>query len=213
MGPISKGSQLILTSPSLETLVLAKEVDFASKASPCELWNCTLHSRAGTGRCRGGKRQGLRPKNRNDRPKRKARRLADGYEQWRSRPPNSMMETLNGGFSHDWNGGCRGWSVLLRQWAGLSGGIDAQGCQAAARTRTPPPPAWPPAFKRPADAFLPAFIVKGNRLTTPLASCRIEKTSEVEKGSRLTMKCANSVSTAPVTATFAFGRGGSSATQ
>ena len=37
MGPISKGSQLILTSPSLETLVLAKEVDFASKASPCEL--------------------------------------------------------------------------------------------------------------------------------------------------------------------------------
>ena len=29
-----------------------------------------------------------------------------------------------------------------------------------------------PALKRPADAFVPAFIVAGDKLTTPLASCR-----------------------------------------
>jgi hypothetical protein len=64
-----------------------------------------------------------------------------------------------------------------------------------------------PAFKRPADAFVPAFIVSGDKLTTPLASCRIRKMEETEKGTRVTMACANALSSAPVVTRFAFGRG------
>src|SRR5436190_10706137 len=64
-----------------------------------------------------------------------------------------------------------------------------------------------PALKRPADAFVPAFIVSGDKLTTPLASCRIRKMEETEKGTRVTMICANALSSAPVVTRFAFGRG------
>ena len=62
-------------------------------------------------------------------------------------------------------------------------------------------------LKRPADAFVPAFIVSGDKLTTPLASCRIRKMEETEKGTRVTMACANALSSAPVVTRFAFGRG------
>src|SRR6476661_10017420 len=64
-----------------------------------------------------------------------------------------------------------------------------------------------PTFRRPADAFVPAFIVSGDKLTTPLASCRIRKMEETEKGTRVTMACANALSSAPVVTRFAFGRG------
>ena len=61
-----------------------------------------------------------------------------------------------------------------------------------------------PAFKRPADAFVPAFIVSGDKLTTPLASCRIRKMEETEKGTRVTMACANALSSAPVRNSICF---------
>jgi hypothetical protein len=64
-----------------------------------------------------------------------------------------------------------------------------------------------PAFKRPADAFTPAFIVSGEKLTTPLAACNIQKLEETEKGTRVTMTCANALSSGPVVTQFAFGRG------
>jgi len=64
-----------------------------------------------------------------------------------------------------------------------------------------------PAFKRPADAFTPAFIVSGEKLTTPLAACKIQKLEETDKGTRVTMTCANAMSSAPVVTRFAFGRG------
>jgi hypothetical protein len=64
-----------------------------------------------------------------------------------------------------------------------------------------------PTFRRPADAFIPAFIVSGDRLYTPLAACRIQKLEETDKGTRITMTCANALSSAPVVTRFAFGRG------
>ncbi|MGO4706134.1 hypothetical protein AB4072_10240 [Microvirga sp. 2MCAF38] len=49
-------------------------------------------------------------------------------------------------------------------------------------------------FKKPLDIFAPAFVVSGNRLTTPQASCRILSV-EPTSGNRqiLNMHCANSV--------------------
>jgi hypothetical protein len=48
-------------------------------------------------------------------------------------------------------------------------------------------------FKKPVDVFASAFIVSGNRLRTPLASCRIK--SARSKGDRqlLVLDCANAV--------------------
>lgn len=50
------------------------------------------------------------------------------------------------------------------------------------------------AFKRPASAFAPAFIVSGKRLSTPLATCRL--VGVVPSGERqvLRLSCATSVS-------------------
>jgi hypothetical protein len=48
-------------------------------------------------------------------------------------------------------------------------------------------------FRRPVNIFAPAFIVSGNRLRTPMASCRIK--SATPKGDRqlLLLDCANVV--------------------
>jgi hypothetical protein len=48
-------------------------------------------------------------------------------------------------------------------------------------------------FKRPVDIFAPAFIVSGNRLRTPQASCRIKSVRPSGDRQRLVLDCANAV--------------------
>jgi hypothetical protein len=50
-------------------------------------------------------------------------------------------------------------------------------------------------FKKPVDIFAPAFIVSGNRLRTPMASCRIKSVRATGDRQVLTLACANAVST------------------
>jgi hypothetical protein len=48
-------------------------------------------------------------------------------------------------------------------------------------------------FKRPVDIFAPAFIVSGNRLRTPQATCRIRSTRPTGDRQVLVLDCANAV--------------------
>lgn len=48
-------------------------------------------------------------------------------------------------------------------------------------------------FKKQVDIFAPAFIIVGNRLRTPQASCRIKSVSQTEDRQRLVLDCANAV--------------------
>lgn len=50
-----------------------------------------------------------------------------------------------------------------------------------------------PSFKKPVDIFAPAFIVAGNRLRTPQASCRIKAVKPDGDRQRLALDCANAV--------------------
>jgi hypothetical protein len=49
-------------------------------------------------------------------------------------------------------------------------------------------------FKKPVDIFAPAFMVSGNRLRTPLATCRIKSVRSTGDRQVLTLACANAVS-------------------
>jgi len=49
-------------------------------------------------------------------------------------------------------------------------------------------------FKKPVDIFATAFIVSGNRLRTPQASCRITSVKPDGDRQRLVLNCANAVS-------------------
>jgi hypothetical protein len=49
-------------------------------------------------------------------------------------------------------------------------------------------------FKKPVDIFAPAFIVSGNRLRTPMATCRIRSVRPAGDRQVLTLACANAVS-------------------
>ena len=49
------------------------------------------------------------------------------------------------------------------------------------------------AFKRPANAFAPAFIVSGRRLSTPLATCRLISISPSGARQVLRLSCTTSV--------------------
>lgn len=49
------------------------------------------------------------------------------------------------------------------------------------------------AFKKPVDIFAPAFIISGNRLTTPQASCRIKSIQPSGDRQLLVLGCANAV--------------------
>jgi len=49
-------------------------------------------------------------------------------------------------------------------------------------------------FKKPVDIFAPAFIVSGNRLRTPMATCRIKSVRPAGDRQVLTLACANAVS-------------------
>ena len=53
-------------------------------------------------------------------------------------------------------------------------------------------------FKTPVDIFAPAFIISGNRLRTPLASCRIKSVKPTGDRQLLALDCANAVSTGEV---------------
>jgi hypothetical protein len=48
-------------------------------------------------------------------------------------------------------------------------------------------------FKKPVDIFAPAFIVAGNRLRTPQATCRIKSTRPTGDRQLLVLDCANAV--------------------
>lgn len=59
------------------------------------------------------------------------------------------------------------------------------------------------AFKRPASAFAPAFIVSGNRLSTPLAVCRLIGISPNGPRQVVRLNCTTSVATDSARAVFA----------
>ncbi|MGX1791162.1 hypothetical protein ACWIGM_30745 [Bosea sp. NPDC055332] len=48
-------------------------------------------------------------------------------------------------------------------------------------------------FKRPANAFIPAFIITGRRLSTSLATCRIVKVLATSDRQTLTLHCTTSI--------------------
>src|SRR5215212_2982499 len=49
------------------------------------------------------------------------------------------------------------------------------------------------AFKKPVDIFAPAFIISGQRLRTPLASCRIKSLRPSGSRQLMILDCANAV--------------------
>src|SRR3712207_6289720 len=72
------------------------------------------------------------------------------------------------------------------QGAWLSGGTDCAEVYSSAGKGT--------SFKRPVDIFAPAFIISGNRLRTPQASCRIKSVRPDGDRQLLTLDCANAIS-------------------
>lgn len=71
------------------------------------------------------------------------------------------------------------------QGAWLSGGMDCAEVYSSAGKGT--------TFKKPVDIFAPAFIVSGNRLRTPQASCRIKSVRPAGDRQRLVLGCTNAV--------------------
>ena len=69
--------------------------------------------------------------------------------------------------------------------AWLTGGADCAEVYSSAGKGT--------SFKKPVDIFAPAFIVSGNRLRTPQASCRIKSAKPEGDRQRLVLDCANAV--------------------
>jgi hypothetical protein len=64
------------------------------------------------------------------------------------------------------------------------------------------------AFKRPANAFAPAFIISGQRLSTPLASCRLVGVKPSGERQVLRLSCVTAVATDSARAIFATGAEG-----
>ena len=64
-------------------------------------------------------------------------------------------------------------------------------------------------YKKPVDIFAPAFMIAGDRLRTPQATCRIRSVQSDGNRSTLTMECANSVSTGAVKALVSLSQDGS----
>ena len=58
-------------------------------------------------------------------------------------------------------------------------------------------------FKKPVDAFAQAFILSGNQIRTPGASCRIKGLKRSGERRTLALACATAVSVDDVPATFA----------
>src|SRR4029450_7177969 len=70
----------------------------------------------------------------------------------------AVLATISGAIAQD--------GLSKYQGAGLTGGADCAEFYSSAGKGT--------SFKKPVDIFAPAFIVSGNRLRTPMASCRIK---------------------------------------
>ncbi len=58
-------------------------------------------------------------------------------------------------------------------------------------------------FKKPVDIFAPAFIISGDRLRTPQASCRIKSVKPTENRQEVILDCANAVAGHEVTVLMA----------
>ena len=71
------------------------------------------------------------------------------------------------------------------QGAWLAGGTDCAEVYSSGGKGT--------SFKKPLDIFAPAFIISGNRLRTPQASCRIRSVRPSGDRQRLVLDCANAV--------------------
>ena len=71
------------------------------------------------------------------------------------------------------------------QGAWLAGGADCAEVYSSAGKGT--------SFKKPVDIFAPAFVVSGNRLRTPQASCRIKSAKPHGDRQRLVLDCAKAV--------------------
>jgi hypothetical protein len=71
------------------------------------------------------------------------------------------------------------------QGAWLTGGADCAEVYSSAGKGT--------SFKKPVDIFAPAFIVSGNRLRTPQASCRIKSAKPAGDRQSIVLDCANAV--------------------
>jgi hypothetical protein len=71
------------------------------------------------------------------------------------------------------------------QGAWLAQGSSCADVYASSGTRT--------SFKRPVDIFAPAFIVSGNSLRTPMASCRIRSVRPAGDRHSVHLSCANAV--------------------
>jgi hypothetical protein len=63
-------------------------------------------------------------------------------------------------------------------------------------------------FRKPVNIFAPAFIISGDRLRTPQASCRIKSIKPAGDRQVLTLGCANSVSANDVMVQMASGSDG-----
>jgi len=74
-------------------------------------------------------------------------------------------------------------STLQGAW--LAQGSSCEEVYASAGSRT--------SFKRPVDIFAPAFIVSGNSLRTPMASCRIRSVRPAGDRHSVHLSCANAV--------------------
>ncbi|WP_069881202.1 hypothetical protein [Bosea sp. BIWAKO-01] len=63
-------------------------------------------------------------------------------------------------------------------------------------------------FKSPPDLFVAAFIFSGDRIRTPVATCKIRSVKQVGDRDILSLGCVNSVSTAQTTAIMGKGADG-----
>ena len=77
--------------------------------------------------------------------------------------------------------------------AGLSGYQGAWLIQGPSCTETYSSAGKGVSFKKPVDIFAPAFIVSGNRLRTPMASCSIKSVRPAGERQVLVLNCANAV--------------------
>ena len=77
--------------------------------------------------------------------------------------------------------------------AGLSGYQGAWLIQGSSCTETYSSAGKGVSFRKPVDIFAPAFIVSGNRLRTPMASCRIKSVRPAGDRQVLFLDCANAV--------------------
>ncbi|MDU0340241.1 hypothetical protein [Bosea rubneri] len=64
------------------------------------------------------------------------------------------------------------------------------------------------AFRRPAAAFAPAFIIAGQRLATPLATCRIVRMTAQGARQMLNLSCTTTVSSDSARVVFALAESG-----